>query len=113
MNYELAKKLKTAGFQHTWCDESDCSCLTNGDSNNGTICFPTLSELIEAVGDRFSSLERDEEINLETQEITVIWWAVSDKLVHDVLPGGISRFRGETPEEAIANLWLKLNEPKK
>ena len=27
MNYELAKKLKDAGFPHNWCNEDDCSCL--------------------------------------------------------------------------------------
>ncbi len=58
-----------------------------------TVYKPTLSELIEACGDRFNCLER----------MIGCWIAIYD--------GDAAYFIGEgiTPEEAVAHLWLELN----
>lgn len=90
MNYELALKLKEAGWpQHpfnAWCG---CGAETINDPH-----FPTLSELIEACGEQFLSLEKNPDG----------WLASSEE--DGNMPVGID---GATPEEAVANLWLALN----
>lgn len=122
MNYELAKKLKEAGFPQKgfWfygSNETDTPCLTYdtnpydtcaiqmiGDADvvmkyprKVVLCYaPTLSELIEACGDGFQKLER--EVGKDTGRI--IFGAYSTT--------GFMQW-GETLEEAVANLWLKLN----
>jgi hypothetical protein len=55
--------------------------------------FPTLSELIEACGDEFYELVRDEDGTFICR---------SDYTEMDIV-------RCSTPEEAVANLYLKLN----
>ena len=89
ISYELAKKLKEAGF----LQEPFKLKLEN-------LRYPDLSELIEACGDRFLHLMKMPK-GLQGQG----WWAYEYK-GH---PGGIW---GISPEEAVANLYLKLNEPK-
>lgn len=80
MNYELAKKLKDVGFR-----------VPVGASS---LWQPSLSELIEACGEKFSNLRNDEGR----------WIATAS---------GVSYGQtGSTPEEAVANLWLALNEKK-
>lgn len=103
MNYELAKQLKEAGFEHNWCSEDDCSCLTNGSNNS---CFPTLSKLIEACGEEFTALiapKKDmlEKLLADSGRPDVQWCAHSHSLK-------IFGF-GSTPEEAVARLYLELN----
>lgn len=104
MNYELAKKLKDAGFPHNWCSEDDCSCLTNGKESE---CFPTLSELIEACGTEFSELKLIIGYALDDTE----WWACSRNKFNKEGKNirGAGGMIGKTPEEAMARLWLKLN----
>jgi hypothetical protein len=128
MNYELAKRLKEAGFPqefkpgdfgicgieegcrdvHGWIDfdfkESDMYDGSGeygcGDSNDGFIISPTLSKLIDACGDRFASL------NLGIDKKFHAWATRTDTTKYiDEIYG-----EGTTPEEAVANLWLKLNE---
>ncbi|MGO9048294.1 MAG: hypothetical protein ACLQFW_15645 [Xanthobacteraceae bacterium] len=60
------------------------------DMRDGYYC-PDVSDLIEACGDRFARLWVS----------TAIWTAESDDPPHAVL--------GESPEEALAKLWLALN----
>ena len=124
MNYELAKKLKDAGFPQTgeyffgknvgeeweprhqdhWAESSFPG------FEEGPIC-PTLSELIEACGDKFRVLylKTEEWQNGGTVKIHEwqagknIWWDMEE--VNGEEPRGI----GQTPEEAVANLWLKIN----
>ena len=97
MNYELAKRLKDAGFPQggdgVW------------DGGNGTIAtqksmvyVPTLSELLEACGDEFRVVEKDGNGWLASG----LW---DDQFGHEPE-------KGKTPEEAVANLWLALNEKK-
>ena len=90
MNKELTKKLKDVGF------ESKDSALINSSSpdKDGYIT-PHLSELIEACGNKFSSLEN---------------WSANFVAIGYERQGGIEhKGKGKTPEEAVANLWLELN----
>lgn len=79
MNYELAKKLKDAGFPQDGI----------GQFIDVKLASPTLSELIEACGDKFRGLSKRAN------------WRAQDVM-------GIEEF-GDTPEEAVANLYLALN----
>lgn len=86
MTYELAGKLKDAGFPKNFSVLSfEC-----GDD------FPTLSELIEACGNSFGQLERINNWN------TIEWYATNN--IKDIETEICS-----TPEEAVARLWLALN----
>lgn len=88
MNYELAKKLKEAGFKQGNENGQECDDWIDG-------CYiPNLSELIEACGNKFKSLWKEFDDNK--------WLVNCDHLGY----GGI---KGVTPEEAVANLWLELN----
>lgn len=81
MNYELLKQLKDAG--HPFVFEQ-------GDG----IHLPTLEELIEACGDKFFALKHH-----------IGWIAVGWDGPHLSITGV-----GKTPEEAVANLYLALNQ---
>ena len=102
MNYELAKELKDAGFPLKYTKviyaifdlivyDGDEEVKKEGGFADYAI-MPTLSELIEACGGYFSSLNRGIDY----------WFANGVKGVH-----GFNE-RGSTPEEAIARLWLAL-----
>jgi len=77
MNYELALKLEQAGFP--------------SDAKVGWK-VPNLSELIEACGDEFYSLQKD-----------------SDGWVAMAKSEWIVNQNASTPEEAVANLYLAIN----
>ena len=88
MNYELAKKLKDAGYPQDFSDGR----IAVVNSNNSDYAFPpTLSELIDACGDGFDYLER------YTKDI---WTATDGDYIFE---------QGLTPEDAVANLYIKLN----
>ena len=105
MQYELAKKLKDAGFP-----QADPNRALNvgtfqyvGDnSDKETLCYiPTLSELIEACGEQKSlGLERN---------YGGMWTAYKDTQLWNDVDGYKYQARGTTPEEAVAKLWLALN----
>lgn len=57
--------------------------------------IPTLSDLIEACGIKFDSLHQN----------FLKGWTVKEDTF-----GKRPMFYGKTPEEAVANLWLKLND---
>lgn len=96
MKYELAKQLKDAGFpmhlKKNW-NMNECpyqfGIFLHNDGEE--YLFPTISELIEACGDNFKALDRYNEAK---------WFAYSHTVSSD---------RAETPEEAVAKLWLELN----
>ncbi len=107
MDFVLAKKLKDAGYTfklfpyeiknpgyHEWL-------LFDGEKYE----FPTLSELIEACGKAFYELRR---LNPEYHSMPIdgMVWEASSPEVTPML------YVASTPEEAVANLWLALNEKK-
>lgn len=100
MTYELAKKLKEAGFPQK--EELGARYITPKglyayypDNFRQEAYSPTLSELIEACGEKFGMLRSP----LGQRK----WTAQGD--------GGESLVftEGSTPEEAVARLWLALN----
>jgi hypothetical protein len=92
MTYELTKQLKDAEFYPTHAACMKCELDAERDE---VVHYPTLSELIEACGDKFYALwrSRDE-------------WRASEKI--GVLGDQDHEF-GCTPEEAVAKLWLALH----
>lgn len=103
MNYELAKKLKDAGFPQQGNGEFqwyiDNKRVRDDVGMQATsFYFPTLSELIAACGDKFESLNNyNSERMTTTQEEK--WKAV----------GSREEYYGLTPEIAVSNLWLAIN----
>ena len=132
MNYEIAKKLKDAGFkfgdvltgidllnsfsQWYWHCKNDCEgeVYSGDDTAVGMKCkkcktdiiplgkTPKLKELIDACGSRFGKLEF---VPLEESNGVAEWRAYARD--------NSWKTAYETPEEAVANLWLKLNENNK
>lgn len=131
MNYELSKKLKDAGWtkETYWfygSDETDIPCLTfkynTLDTCNGKItdkgfekfvlCYaPTLEELIDACPKTRGGNEKTykDYFSLSHQDT---WYA--EYLEEIPYEGSFPNVScgGSTPEEAVANLWLALNEKK-
>lgn len=123
LSYELCKELKEAGFPQLMSSlqpfyEEVCGevkvCYEGrqyqayGDDfednyiENTEYCMykiPSLSELIEACGKLFIALEAEHLI-----QCTV--WVAKGYLEED---GRIIDYAGDTPEEAVAKLWLELN----
>lgn len=98
MTYELAKQLKDAGFPQA----KKLGGQFLGESMEVLVYSPPLSELIEACGKKLGSLYRS---------ATGDWMAHTDMAWHkDFGLREKSMFeRGDTPEEAVARLWLALN----
>ena len=119
MNYELAKKLKDAGWEgiYFYCGR-DHECRVDSPECKPEVIGnpPTLSELIEACGD--ITLYKHPKINTWDEEFNDKWVAgkadthstkdylcASDTFVdYSFIHSAI----GSTPEEAVANLWLEL-----
>jgi hypothetical protein len=93
MDYELAKQLKDAGFPQEGDRPGDM--VSGGDVLGERVYYPTLSELIEACGMDFGDLKR---------MVNGRFGARNSNITLSIL--------GDTPEEAVANLWLALNSPK-
>lgn len=114
MNYELAKKLKDAGFPQkvsigsfVWDYGLDAWQLARDQEEvvlDTVLVCPTLSELIEACGEDFLTLrwhyKRGDSGERE-------WKA---KPTYPYNNPGI--YIGPTPEEAVAKLWLALHSTK-
>ena len=133
MDYELAKQLKDAGFPQDTefilakfsLGKKPVKFFTPEEGTmNGTLSGelewevpdPTLSELIDACGDGFDSVDRVEfEIDEHTGEKGIIWQAYPTedtyygKMNGDCMIDCCGYETGDTPEEAVAKLWLKLN----
>lgn len=90
---ELAKKLKDSGFpgSERWAEPTSEVIYAGFQKTE-----PTLEELIEACGDNFCELKRD--YHTKTWRATTYKFVGFDSLTID----------SETPEEAVANLWLAL-----
>lgn len=93
MNYELALKLKKAGFPQSL--KTGDELISSDESGGDMVKNPTLSELIEACDNKFVRLEKFPKR-----------WDVVGHVKWDQA-GTVS---GNTPKEAVANLWLKLND---
>ena len=93
MEYELAKQLKEAGFP----DISWFSLIVNGSTDEIRYQMPALSELIEACGDKIDTIERHRKKGG--------WDADNGEWDNDKYICS----HGDTPEEAVAKLWLELN----
>lgn len=122
MNYALAKKLKDSGFPQNksqWIlytidspsaeiNNKDYFCLRNADLGtlpvSEILAAPTLSELIEFCGDNIEYLRRVK--HPKTGKLS--YWHVETYHINESWEVG----NGKTPEEAVSNLWLKLNEYK-
>jgi hypothetical protein len=89
ISYELALKLKNAGFPH----DAECTMCALDDSSTH---IPGLSQLIAACGEGFEKLTN------EARFFGKPWWFAFSS-------GGEFFKDGPTPEEAVANLWLALN----
>ena len=119
MTYELAKKLKDSGFSQDKKGGGDL-CAHGGHNFTPTpddcwdkVYCPTLEELIEACGNNFGSLDfyipfQDDDMcincNKERSE------AFGAKKRWTVLARKCQiAMCGDTPEIAVANLWIALN----
>lgn len=105
MNYELANKLKEAGFPQNDKHGNNLVCHSYDDDENcredGHIAYaPALSELIEACGDKFAWLHHNIHKNAEYP------WSAQTFLDED---GDSVGGAGKTAEDAVAKLWLTLN----
>ena len=127
MTYELAKKLMDAGFPAGEDGRSLCvaglgvfdgACGLTHECNKERIYHPTLSELIDACGDGFQSLGRAmparigymNSVENDYDASTKIQWWAHAGLGAPSLPTTEYDSSGDTPEEAVSNLWLKLQE---
>lgn len=123
MSYELAKELKDTGFPQmgdgfilllgnpelvedpedqtmSRIERSKYVMLGKYNRYGEDVYEPTISELIEACGDKFHTLGRSPDR---------LWWAAEFKdsaIFEDTYP---LRVGGNSPEEAVARLWLALN----
>ena len=96
MNYELAKKLKEAGFKQGNQNGQECDMWIKG-------CYiPTLEELIEACGAEIHELQQIQGVEAGKFYPIKLWAAKS--FYH--------MCTAPTPSEAVANLWIALQEKK-
>jgi hypothetical protein len=124
MNYELAKKLKDAGFPQEidlgdrYYDPVSNEVFINGQSVEidfcsrydshpelGQVKIPSLSELIEECGKHLSHIKQ--------YPAKGHWFAVShtkDYKKPHPLSGNNIEEDGDSPEEAVAKLWIEINE---
>ena len=108
ISYELAKQLKDAGFPQTghglfWIDGYNVAQWLSRPQDHFIRAYvPTLSELIEACGEKFVSLYKDGD-----------GWRAHGKAPleadchDDDCCGDLET--GMSAEEALAHLWLALN----
>lgn len=102
IEYQLAQQLKNAGFpKDIQFEEVGVSQLSY---DIKVVNAPTLSELIEACGDGFRSLTYHSK---RTEESTYRRW-----IAKSGTRTGKFLKTGKTPEEAVAKLWLALQDQK-
>lgn len=139
IDYELATRLKDAGFPQQWTSENlkynmypFYAPIQDGDKIvyeyrtsldilaaqldkedlNYWVYIPTLSELIEACGKKFHDLLR---VSDEFMENNKRWKAspITALAYPNDIATRIHSQYGETQEEAVALLWLELNQNNK
>lgn len=121
LTYEQCKALKDAGYEQFSFDtlkKRRGYYVLDGDERmrevylesdlkerglSELIYVPTLSELIEACGDRFGRLD-----HVQMKGVESIWVAYSSRIENEInVPAYIFQ-QGATPIEAVANLFLAL-----
>ena len=101
MNYKLAKLLKDAGFHQSILGTHFAYTGKKLDDPIDDVYIPTLSELIEAV----ISVPKGKNMGFYSDGGNFVAW----KRVTFENDGNDYQGNGDTPEEAVANLWLTLN----
>jgi hypothetical protein len=91
LSYELAKALQDAGFPQSGSGTRVAPPDVLVARRDDFAYVPTLEELIEACGDAFFAVEK-----------AATWRAQS-------ATAPVLVYRGNTPTEAVARLWLGLN----
>ena len=96
MDYQLAKQLWDAKFPYSndFSPRYDVPAVC-GDGNPACIIPPTLEELIEACGNDF--------FGLQNWRSTINPWRACSPYFKK------QSYKGQTPDEAVARLWLALN----
>lgn len=107
MNYELAKKLKDVGFPLRKATHQETDIFGGTDTGGYVYVYPTLSELIEACGDRFGKLIHYVSSQYGKQGL----WGAHATFVYGESGSSVKTI-GTTPEEALGNLWLSLQAKK-
>lgn len=104
-DYELAKELKDAGFPKSngWIDNGHGFFVDDGEL---VYLVPTLSELIEACNPA-----QFDDFGLSTGYTDQ--WEVWASYHGEAIPEVDLKMTGDTPEEAVAKLWLIENEKEK
>ena len=91
ISFELARKLKDAGFPQSELARAQ------QEAGYDYVSMPTLSTLIEACGADFGALGRE-------ADCWVACEYVSERGTWE------NAHEGQTPEDAVARLWLSLDE---
>ena len=114
MKYKLAQKLKDAGFPQEYHDcvgDWEGNCVCHNDRWEKDVMKPTLEELIEACGDGFRSLTYHSDktkVNGKLKINNRRWMAkAGGRSVVSEFPHRL--FNARTPSEAVAKLYLALN----
>ena len=113
MTYETAEKLKNAGYPQGYpieCPCGNCEGDLDGYCGHGkedAVYYPSLSELIEMCGFIYTGMDS---FKLELMPLGAGWRASANKAVCYTENDSIKTTDFHlTSEEAVANLWLKLN----
>ena len=129
MKYETAQKLRDAGFSQDfefgdsgYCSKKYGCTYVNGwlnfkykemvgyddtgeygcgDEDDGFIRVPTLERLIDACGDGLYDLYKVRNVGMAGLNSADFHWQCNSK--------DETAYIGDTPTEAVANLWLALN----
>lgn len=109
MNYELVKQLKDAGFPQSedWFNGRESGYSTDcmiTKCAGGEMSVPNLSELIEECGDDGIFLWKYNKVWC-AKAVDPVYHCFTDEYIDDKF----SPQKGSTPEEAVAKLWLELN----
>jgi hypothetical protein len=104
-SFDLAKRLKAAGFPQRFTggsafNEQGLAIQLNGERSwkamDSDVSIPTMNELIKACGEKFGGLER------------FLDGTKNRFRAYTIFPDTPSGY-ADSPEEAVARLWLLLN----
>lgn len=116
LDYNLSKRLKDAGFPQDGDGDMSCGCkeeakagklVSTYDCGRERVYYPELSELIDACPKSFEDNDLGYQFQLCWEEEPGRWCAACEGVA-----GCRYLLYGSTPEEAVASLYLALNEKK-